>query len=37
LRLKKVAKCKPQKKLHRQMKSSDMSMQRIESPMKPKG
>lgn len=37
LRLKKVAKCKPQKKLHRQMKSSHMSMQRTESPMKPKG
>ncbi len=37
LRLKKVAKCKPQKKLHRQMKSSRTSMQRIESPMKPKG
>ena len=37
LRLKKVAKCKPQKKLHRQMKSSHMFTQQIESPMKPKG
>lgn len=37
LRLKKVAKCKPQKKLHRQMKSSRTSTPQIESPMKPKG
>jgi hypothetical protein len=34
--LKKVTKCKPKKKLHRQMKSFHMSIQRIESPMKPK-
>ncbi len=35
-RLKKVTKCKPKKKLSRQMKSFHMSIQRIESPMNPK-